>query len=79
MKLQTPKQKEQARLDAVIYKERQALAKNPDNMMTAIDDYLMQKHNIGSRTTIWKMCKRAEARLRAANKVYYGDDDSRAE
>jgi hypothetical protein len=79
MKLQTPKQKEQARFDAVIYKERQALAKNPDNMMTAIDDYLMQKHNIGSRTTIWKMCKRAEARLRAASKAYYGDDDSRAE
>lgn len=76
MKLQTPKQKERAQRDAAIYNEYKRLAKNPENAKGAIDEYLATKYGL-CEASIYKACKRVEARLAA--KKYYGDDDSRAE
>jgi hypothetical protein len=76
MKLQTPKQKERAQRDAAIYNEYKRLAKNPENAKGAIDEYLASKYGL-CEASIYKACKRVEARLAA--KKYYGDDDSRAE
>lgn len=78
MKLQTPKQKERAQRDAAIYTEYKRLAKNPDNAKGAIDEYLAAKYGL-CEASIYKARKRVEARLAAKNKLYYGDDDSRAE
>lgn len=79
MALLTKLQKEAERLDAVVYREWTKLTANPNNSKTAVAEELMRKHGVKSRSTIWKMCKRAEARIQAANSTYYGDDDSRAE
>lgn len=76
MKLQTPKQKERAQRDAAIYTEYKRLAKNPENAKGAIDMYLAAKYGL-CEASIYKACKRVEARLAA--KKYYGDDDGRAE
>jgi hypothetical protein len=77
MKLQTAKQKERAQRDAAVYTEYRRLAKNPENAKGEIDRYMAQKYGV-CEATIYKICKRMEARL-AAKKAYYGDDDSRPE
>lgn len=78
MKLQTPRQKEQAQRDAAIYTEYKRLAKDPENAKGEIDKYLAAKYGL-CENSIYKACKRVKARLAAKNKLYYGDDDSRAE
>ncbi len=52
--------------DAAVYREWQKLSANPENKKTAIAKYLMGKYEVYSRATIWKMCRRAEARLKKA-------------
>jgi hypothetical protein len=62
--LQTAYRKERLAREEQIYREWVSLCKNPESSKMAIYDYLMKKHKIHSHTTIWKMCKRVEKRLK---------------
>lgn len=65
MTLKTECQKRLEARDAAVYKDWLELSANPENSKTAISKHLMKKYGVYSRSTIWAMCKRAEARLKA--------------
>lgn len=81
MTLKTNYQKQIEARNAAIYKEYKRLSANPDNSKLMIAQRLMEKHNIHSRSTIWTICKKEEAKANTDTnaKAYYGDDESRAE
>lgn len=63
MTLKTPTQKKREAKDMVIYGEFKELSANPDNAISAINEYLMKKYRLKSASTIWQIRKRVEARL----------------
>lgn len=74
MALKTPKQRKMEARNAAIIAEWKRLTANPENARGEIAKVLLRKYGLKSRTSIWAIIKKAEAA-----KVYYGDDDSRAE
>jgi hypothetical protein len=67
--LKTDYQLEKEAKELAIYEEWNELIKQPGSMATAVGDYLMNKHNIFSRSTIWFIRKRVEKRLKAEGKL----------
>lgn len=65
MTFKTEHAKKKEARDAAVYKEWQELTANPENSKTAVSEHLMKKYGVYSRATIWQMCRRAEARLKA--------------
>ena len=61
--LRNKKDLDQARKDMKVYRAYKRLKANPRNRATAISYYLMAKYDVKSRSTIWEMIKRVEARL----------------
>ena len=61
MTLLTPYQIERQRKRSEIYAEYRKLAANPDNMPSAIIQYLMSKYNIGAASTIYGIIKERES------------------
>lgn len=49
-----------------IYEDYNELIKQPGAMATAVDEHLMAKYNIFSKSTIWLIRKRVEQRLKKA-------------
>lgn len=74
--IKTPYREKLDARDWEIYNERKALAAIPNSSMTAIDQKLMKKYKLKTRSAIWLIIKRVEQR---GGELYYGDDDSRAE
>lgn len=64
MTLKTENQKKQEATDAAIYRDWLKLTANPENSRTVAAERLMKKYG-KCRSTIWKACTRAEARLKA--------------
>ena len=58
--IKTKYQKEKEARELSIYTEWNDLMKQPGAMATAVDEHLMKKHNIHSRSSIWTARKRAE-------------------
>ncbi|MDR3272328.1 MAG: hypothetical protein LBT29_02430 [Flavobacteriaceae bacterium] len=54
--------------ELAIFNEWNELVKQPGSMKTAIDEYLMEKYDIFSKSTIWFIRKRVEKRLAAQSK-----------
>jgi len=67
--LKTPYQLEKEAKELKIYEERKELMQQPGTMATAVDDYLMRKYNIFSRSTIWFIERRVEKKLREEGKL----------
>lgn len=61
MTLLTQYQQERQRKRNEIYAEYRKLSANPDNMPSAIIQYLMNKYNIGAASTIYGIIKEKEA------------------
>jgi hypothetical protein len=49
--------------DLAIYNEWKELMRQPDAMASAVDAFLMKKHSIFSKSTIWNIRKRAKKYL----------------
>lgn len=64
----TPYQVEQEAKDGAIYKEWNELMKVPGQSRTGVTQYLMQKYNIHSSSTIWFIRRRVEKRLKEEGK-----------
>ena len=63
MTLKTPYKKKQEAKDMAVYREFTELASNPDNAISAINEYLMKKYGFSAPSTIWVIRKRVEKRL----------------
>jgi len=61
MTLLTQYQQERQRKRNEIYAEYRKLSANPDNMPSAIIQFLMGKYNIGAASTIYGIIKEKEA------------------
>jgi hypothetical protein len=61
--IKTPYQREKEARELSIYKERKEMMSTPGNMATAVDQILMKKYHIHSKSTIWFIVNRVEARL----------------
>lgn len=46
-----------------IYNEYNQMKAQPGAMTTAVNKFLVQKHELGSETTVWAIRKRVEKRL----------------
>ncbi|MFB5946079.1 hypothetical protein [Albibacterium profundi] len=62
-KLKTAFRLEKEAKELAIYNEYQELIGQKDAMPGAVTDYLMKKHKIHARSTIWQIRKRVEERL----------------
>lgn len=65
--LKTPYEKEKQEFEMKVYRDWQTLTSNPDNKKEAVTAHIMEKYNIHSHTTIWRIRRRVEARLTKGN------------
>lgn len=66
--LKTPFQAEKEAKELAIYREHKELMAQPGAMATAVDEILMHKYGIYSKSTIWLIRKRVEKRLNEEGK-----------
>lgn len=63
--LKTPYQQEREAFEATVYREWQELTSDPANQREAVTAHLMKKYHIHTRTRVWAIRKRVEARMAA--------------
>jgi len=61
--LKTDFQLEKEAKEMAIYNEYNELMKQPGAMATAVDEHLMKKYGVHSKSTIWSIRRRVETRL----------------
>jgi hypothetical protein len=57
-------QREKEARELALYNEYNELMKTPGAMATAVNEFLMKKHNLHARTTIYYSRKNVEKRMR---------------
>lgn len=65
IELRTDYRLEKERRDLAICEEYERLASVPETSKTKIEEYLMRKYGLHSRTTLWTIRKRVAARRAA--------------
>lgn len=63
--IKTQYQIEKEAKDMAVYNEYTELMSRAGSMVTAVEDYLMKKYNIHSKSTLWFIRRRVEKRLKA--------------
>ena len=66
--IKTQFQLEKEAKELAVYTEHQKLMSQPGAMATAVDEILMRKYGIYSKSTIWFIRKRVEKRLKEGGK-----------
>ena len=66
--IKTQFQLEKEAKELAVYTEHKELMSQPGAMATAVDEILMRKYGIYSKSTIWFIRKRVEKRLKEGGK-----------
>lgn len=67
--IKTQFQLEKEAKELAVYNEHKKLMAQPGAMATAVDEILMRKYGIYSKSTIWFIRKRVEKRLKKEGKL----------